>query len=352
MRSLNVKRSAKALICFAALGSAGVATAKDLNVATFGGAWTEAAKAAYWDPFTSETGTKIIGDITDDSLGAIRAVASTPKGKWDVVELEMMIANEACSEGLLLPIDKSRLPQSDYIPSSIHECAIASAAVGTVLVINTTRFPTHEPTTWQDFWDIKKFPGTRGLSRYVQSVAVAALLADGVRPEDVNAELRKPDAQKRVFAKLDEIKDRVVFFSTGAEFAQGLVSGSYDMALGWNARINSANDETGGIFKILWSAGYNLGMNAFVIPANTNDQASAMDYIASTASPERQAKFMEMFPYGGANKKAYELLTPEQRDLQPANPANLRYAVNDDYDFWAGRLDQWQQALESWIASK
>jgi len=331
---------------------AGIAHATDLNVATYGGTWTDAAKAAYWDAYQAESGNKIVGGLTDDSLGGIRAVAATKPSKWDVMEADMLVGSEACSEGLVLPIDKAKLPVDDFIPNSIQECGVASATIGSVMVFNKDKYGANEPKTWQDFWDTKRFPGKRAMSRYVQSVAVAALLADGVPPAKVKEELRKPESRERILKKLSEIKNDVVFISTGTELVQGLLSGSFDMALGWNARINTANEEAGNKFKIVWSAGYNLGMNTYLIPATTAHPTEAMDYIASTADPEREAKFMTMFPYGGANKKAYDHLTPEQRTLQPASPENLLYAVSDDYEFWNGRYDEWQQALEAWIAAK
>jgi putative spermidine/putrescine transport system substrate-binding protein len=329
-----------------------VALADDLNVATYGGAWMDAAKAAYWAPFQQQTGIKIIGDVTDDSLGAIRALAANTPAKWDVMEADMLEATEACNEGLVHPIDKSLLPAADFIPSSIQECGVASAAIGVVMVVNKDKFGGSGPKTWQDFWDVKRFPGKRAMSRYVQSVAVIALLADGVPPAQVSTELRKPGARERVFKKLAEIKDDLVFITTGTEFIQGLVSGSYDMAVGWNARVNTANKETGDKFEIIWSAGYNLGMNAYLIPKTAAHPEAAMKYIAFVSNPAYQAKFMEMFPYGGPNKKAYELLSVQERDLQPADPAHLPFAVPDDYEFWAGRYDEWQQALEAWIAAK
>ncbi len=146
-----------------------VALADDLNVATYGGAWMDAAKAAYWAPFQQQTGIKIIGDVTDDSLGAIRALAANTPAKWDVMEADMLEATEACNEGLVHPIDKSLLPAADFIPSSIQECGVASAAIGVVMVVNKGQVR-RERTE-----DLAGFLGRQALSGQASDVALCPI---------------------------------------------------------------------------------------------------------------------------------------------------------------------------------
>lgn len=328
------------------------ADSAELSVATYGGAYMDAVKQAYWQPFTTATGTNVIGSTTEDSMGVLRALATASPSKWDVMETDVVTAIEACNEGLILPLDKSKLPVADLLPHTLQECAVASASVAVALVVARGKFGSDEPKTWQDFWDTKRFPGKRGMARYIQNVATVVLLADGVPREKISEELRKPNARDRIFRKLSEIKGDLVFLDTGAEFVQGLISGTYDMALGWNARVDTANKESGGKFGIVWSAGYSLGLNAYIIPKTTGQPQAAMDYISFVAAPQVEADFMRLFPYGTANLKAYALVTPEVSAKLPSSPENLPYAVSDDYDFWGSHYAEWQEAFEAWIAAK
>jgi len=43
--------------------------------------------------------------------------------------------------------------------------------------------------SWADFWDIRKFPGKRGLRHSAKYTLEIALLADGRRTKDVYARL-------------------------------------------------------------------------------------------------------------------------------------------------------------------
>ncbi|MCT7036748.1 extracellular solute-binding protein, partial [Salmonella enterica] len=62
------------------------------------------------------------------------------------------------------------------------------------------------PTSWTDFWDVKTFPGKRGLRKRAVYNLEFALLADGVKVEDVYKVLATPAGVDRAFAKLGELK--------------------------------------------------------------------------------------------------------------------------------------------------
>src|SRR3546814_3726725 len=50
------------------------------------------------------------------------------------------------------------------------------------------------------------------------------------------------EGQDRAFAKLDEIKDHLVWWASGTESIQGFASDAYDMAAVWNGRAAGANE--------------------------------------------------------------------------------------------------------------
>src|SRR3546814_6075912 len=63
------------------------------------------------------------------------------------------------------------------------------------------------PQSWADFWDMKRFPGKRGMRRTPKYSLEFALMEDGVPADRVYPMLRKPAGLDRAFRKLDE-KDR------------------------------------------------------------------------------------------------------------------------------------------------
>src|SRR3546814_15744266 len=66
------------------------------------------------------------------------------------------------------------------------------------------------PRNWADFWDVKRFPGKRGMRKTPKYSLEFALMADGVPADQVYPTLRTPRGVDRAFRKLDEIKPNVV----------------------------------------------------------------------------------------------------------------------------------------------
>ena len=79
---------------------------------------------------------------------------------------------------------------------------VASNIQGTNLCYRRDKFPTGGPKSWVDFWDVKRFPGARGLCiNDSPRTLIFALLAD-----DVPADRLYPLDVDRAFKKLDQIK--------------------------------------------------------------------------------------------------------------------------------------------------
>src|SRR3546814_1746715 len=52
----------------------------------------------------------------------------------------------------------------DFLPAAVHECGVGAFVWSTVLAYNGKTMKT-APTSWADFWDVKKFPGKRGMRK-------------------------------------------------------------------------------------------------------------------------------------------------------------------------------------------
>ncbi len=66
-----------------------------------------------------------------------------------------------------------------------------------------------------------------------------ALLCDGVAKEDVYDVLETDEGQAQALAKLDTIKDQVVWWSAGADTPQLLADGEVVMGSTYNGRLFS-----------------------------------------------------------------------------------------------------------------
>src|SRR5215813_6795383 len=86
----------------------------------------------------------------------------------------------------------------------VREYGITSYSLGTNLVYRKDKFPNGGPQSWADFWDVKKFPGSRCLYDRSFSCLAFALLADGVPTDKLY-----PMDVDRAFRKMSELKPHI-----------------------------------------------------------------------------------------------------------------------------------------------
>jgi putative spermidine/putrescine transport system substrate-binding protein len=219
-----------AVLAGAALGLSTVAAgARDLSIVSWGGAYQEAQEKVYFDPFRSATGIKMTAESWDGGVGVLRAKVEGGNANWDVVQVEAEELALGCEEGLFEKLDWSKIGGKDqYLPAAVHDCGVGAIFWDFNLAYDGDKFK-DGPKSWADFFDLKKFPGKRGLRQGPKSTLEVALMGDGVKPSEVYDVLRTEAGIDRAFAKLDTIKDVTVFWKPGAQPPQWLASGEVAM---------------------------------------------------------------------------------------------------------------------------
>ena len=277
---------------------AGTAQAQDsINITTYGGAFAAAVNEAYARPFTEATG--IQANMVDNSDPPAKLKAEVEAGNVtsDVYDVEQSDVIRLCDEGLIEPIDPAALPAAadgtpaadDYLPQALHDCATAIMVWSTVIAYDTSAFPNGAPATVADFFDTAKFPGKRGIIKRPKYALEFALLGDGVAPDEVYDVLSTDEGVDRAFAKLDTIKDQVVWWEAVAQAPQLLADKEVSMTLAYNGRIFDAIVDEGKPFGFVWD-GANLDMDYWVIPKGAPDMEKSMKFIAFASDPARQAE--------------------------------------------------------------
>ena len=107
-----------------------------LTVASWGGAYSESQKRAYFTPFQNETGIEINLVSHNGAFGALLAEGGASPPKWDLVDLGPAILESACRDGKLEKVDASVLvaavdgtsARDDFLPGMLHECGVPSVA--------------------------------------------------------------------------------------------------------------------------------------------------------------------------------------------------------------------------------
>ncbi|MBT0963085.1 ABC transporter substrate-binding protein [Denitromonas iodatirespirans] len=337
--------STLALLGTAALSGAAHA---DLTVISFGGANQKAQQAAYYEPFAAASGVKIVAGEYNGEQAKIKAMVETKNVTWDVVEVESPELARGCEEGLYEKLDYSKIGnKSDYIGKAVGECGIGTFVWSTVLAYNADKLK-QAPTSWADFWDVKRFPGKRGMRKGAKFTLEFALLADGVKPADVYTVLATPAGVDRAFKKLDELKPNIQWWEAGAQPPQMLASGDMVMSSAYNGRIAAAQAE-GKNLKIVWN-GSVYDVDSWAIPTGSPRIKEAYDFIRFASQAKPQSQYAALIPYGPTHQGAVGMMDAKVAADLPTAPANLKGALPSNTEFWVEYGEDLEQRFNAWAA--
>ena len=320
----------------------------NITVVNFGGANGAAQKKAFVEAYEKSTGGKITTVEYNGEQARIKAMVEAKKVTWDVVEVEGPDISRGCDEGLFERLDWSKLgAKSDYLPAAVHECGVGAFVWSTVLAYNGDKLKT-APTGWADFWDVKKFPGKRGLRKGARYNLEFALMADGVKAADVYKVLGTKDGADRAFKKLGELKPHIQWWEAGALPPQFLVAGDVAMTSAFSGRIDAAQRE-GQNLKITWTGGI-YDLDFWVMPKGGANKEAAMKFIALASSADAQAEYARHISYGPTHTKAMAKIDAKTQALLPTSPANSKDALRFDVAFWADQGEALEKRFAAWAA--
>jgi putative spermidine/putrescine transport system substrate-binding protein len=237
------------------------AFAGSITAVSWGGAYTKSQIEAYHKPWTAATGNVVVSEDYSGGIAEVKAQVDAGNVTWDIIDVEKSDAVRGCDEGLFMEIDPSTLPagadgtpaEEDFVGGSFTDCAVANIVWSTIFAYDKSAMP-NGPETIADFFDTTKFPGKRGLRKSPKATLEMALAADGVASADIYDVLDTDEGVDRAFAKLDTIKNDVVWWEAGAQPPQLLADGEVAMTTAYNGRIFNAVAGEGKPFEIVWDA--------------------------------------------------------------------------------------------------
>ena len=337
-----------------------------LTIVSWGGAYTASQQRAYHDPFMEMNPHVTINndDGSANALAGLRAQSQAGNVTWDLVDMLPSDAQLACDEGIIMQIDHDEMlaaapdgtPASeDFLPGSLGECFIPQIVYSTVLTYRPGAFEDGEhPSSIADLFDVENFPGRRALQDRPGTNMEWALYADGVAPEDIYDVLSTPEGVDRAFAKLDTIKDHIIFWTEGAQAPQLLADGEVAFATGYNGRMFDAIEVEGMDAAIIWD-GQVVEWDGWVVPADGPNEELVMEYLYFATDTQRLADQAKFISYGPARASSAELVG-EHADLgidmaphMPTNPDNYFAPIVLDNDFWVDYGDELRERFANWM---
>ena len=136
--------------------------------------------------------------------------------EWDLVNVGGRFIFQG--EALLQPLDMALIANARALDAGwVTSKGVFTSTGATVIAWNTKSFGADKgPLSWKDFWDVKAFPGPRGLYKPFYYNYEAALLAAGTPRAQVYPVT--DDKVKLAFEKLREIKPHIaMWWTAGAQ---------------------------------------------------------------------------------------------------------------------------------------
>jgi putative spermidine/putrescine transport system substrate-binding protein len=321
----------------ALLASTAMATAESVTIASWGGSYQDAQSKALFQPASAATGIEV-KEETYGGMSDVRLQVNTGAVTLDIVASGSGSAARAGAEGLLEELDYNVIDVSNFYPTLYSKYCVGGDVFSTVYAWNTKTYGENGPQSWADFWDVKKFPGSRAYRGKVAGALEPALMADGVAPEDVYEVLSSEEGIDRAINKIRELKPHIaVFWSSGAQHAQLMKDGEVDMTTGWNGRFDNAKEDGANVAYSFNQA--LLDYDCFAIPKGAPDKDAAMKFLAEISKPEYQANLPLYITYGPTNKAAYKIgkiddATARALPSYPDNAAKQLPISLDWYSKW------------------
>jgi putative spermidine/putrescine transport system substrate-binding protein len=302
--------------------------AKSLVLINTGGDWGACQRKTFADTFEQKYNVKVIdGPFLDD--GQIKAAVESKTYDIDVVFPTPSLVLDDLGSKYLEPIDYNVVAKDELISGTYTKYGVALDLFSWAFGYRTDVSPA--PTKWEDFFDVKNFPGKRGLVSWdFSTVIIGALLADGVAPDKLI-----PLDLDRAFKKLDTIKNDIVWFDTGSAGQDLLVTGEVRFVQLYANRITSSRGK-GSPVDIIWD-GQIIQADYLGIPKGSPNVTTAMKLIAHMTSKDVNGQFSFCQPGAPSNAKA-EVNPAVAKDL-PTSHLDVRHVISSSPEI-AGYVEQ------------
>ena len=330
------------------------AAAQTLTAVSFGGAYRAAQQKHMIDPYVEATGVDVRFEDYSGGIGELKAQVESDAVIWDVVDVEAIDLERACSEGLLEVIPHDVLPPGDdgvpaaedfYAEALANECGVGIIFWSIIFAYDTETIQDGEPSTIADFFDVDAFPGKRALRKRPQVNLEWALIADGVARDQVYEVLATDAGQERAFAKLDAIRDELVWYESWTQAPQLLDDGAAVLVQASNGRIFAAVNDHGKPFKMVWDANV-FDLDVWSIVKGTPNFDLALDFV-KFATRTVPLSGMQDVAYGPTRRSAEALLDPAVSQDLPT--AHVGEGIKVDAVFWSDFGEALDEKFDAWL---
>ena len=315
-----------ALSLLVVAGIAQSALAEEINALV----WCDHSDPALIEPFETATGIKVNLKEYEGTAAGLAILDQSQPGDWDVLVIDAIDVGRAVDLGLLSELPADKLTTADYFPELVmadHNTRDGKTyAVTEKFGYNTIAYDKTkvDPADMEDMATLTsgKYDGRIAIYDYYLPVLGLIAVANGIKTAELSA---------ASLATLQEplMKLKAASKSVGEVVASqtALATGEVDVIVGGGEWLTAvlASENANLDWTIPKQGALRWAQSIAVLEASTKKDA-ALQFVNYITGPEGQARLATSSCYWGmpANKKAGDLLTPEQKAI-------LRWDNQTDY---------------------
>ncbi len=352
-RPCPVTAGALLLLAAALVPAAAWAQARDFTVVAWGGTTQEVRREHYFKPFAEARKIRVLEDVYLGGWGVFQAMKETGQVPWDVVQVESAELMRGCEEGVFLPIDWARVAdRAQFMPEAVSECGVGLSIWASGVAFSPEKVG-KVPTRLEDFWDLKTWPGKRGLREGPKINLEMALMADGVPREQVYEVLATPEGVDRAFRKLDRIKPHLMLWEAGAQSTDRLLSGDVMLSTSYSTRVFRGRNE-GLSLDLIWDRAV-YAVDSWAVLAASPHIDLAYGFLGFFVSSDRH---LEVATLTNSTLPLIRVIDRMDAEAVKGRPLkdNLKSALfmgtEESIGFWLDNQDALTQRWNAWLGKK
>lgn len=346
-------KSLTALTLLAA-GLAQTASAEEINALV----WCDHSDPALIEPFETATGIKVNLKEYEGTAAGLTILEQSQPGDWDVMVIDAVDVGRAVDAGLLAELPAAKLATADFFPELVMP--EANTRDGKIYAVtekfgyNTIAFDKTkvDPADMEDMAALTsgKYDGRIAIYDYYMPVLGLMQVASGGKTAEMTV-----DSLAALSEPLMKLKAASKSVGDVVASQTALATGEVDVLVGGGEWLTAvlASENANLDWTIPKQGAVRWAQSLAVLEGSTKKDA-ALQFVNYITSPEGQARLATASCYWGmpANKKAGEVLTPEQKavlrwDNQPDYLTRSQLYPVPDAALDAAMQDMWTAMLQN-----
>ncbi|MAC47711.1 extracellular solute-binding protein [Oceanospirillum beijerinckii] len=280
--------------------------------------WSEYIDESVVEQFTEETGIEV-EYATFDSNEVMYSKLKLQQGKgYDIVVPSTYYVSKMSREGLLQPIDKSKLSNFGNLNVDLlnkdydkgNQYSVPYFWGSTAISYDADSIEAGTITSWKDLWN-QQWEGKLLLTDDVREVFHMALRINGH-----SGNTRNPEEIKQAYETLKSLIPNVLVFNSEAP-REPFLSGDVSVGMNWNGEVYMAQQEGANLEYVYPTEGAVFWVDSLVIPKGAENVDNAHKFINFLLKADVARANAEYVGYATPNQAAIPLLSDEVRN----NPA-------------------------------